>query len=351
MDIKACLPPGGLRAYEGSAVWTGAEMEDDESWLMVLDLDDVREIEAAMHAVRARGLAVSDIRREDFPLPRVAKKLARLRDELENGRGFMLTRGLPLRRYTLDEAQIIYFGLGAHVGRAVSQNAAGDLVGHVKTVDSAVQDPNKRGYMKRDRAGFHTDTSDWVSLMCWRKAKRGGESFVASSMTVHNIMLQERPDLLEELYQPFYLDKKDEEQPGDAPYYRLPVFSWHDGLISVRYSRGRTESAPRLDGVPDLTPRQIEAMDYLDSVVEREGVFLSMDFQVGDIQWLNNYVTFHSRNAYEDYADPAERRHLLRLWIAVDGGRALPESFLDVYHRDLTPGRRGGIPPLLKPAA
>ena len=347
MNMHPCLPPDGLKPYLGPSAWMGAEMADDESWLLVLDLDDIMEIEAALRSVRQRRISLTDIRRDDFSLPGLSQRLQGVRSELEHGRGFVLMRGLPLRRYTIEDAQTIYWGLCVQLGTAVSQNADGELMGHVTTVDSAVADPGKRGYMKPERAAFHTDTSDVVCLMCLRKAKRGGESFVASAMTVHNIMLEERPDLLEVLYQPFHLDKKDEEQPGDAPFYRLPVFSWHNGSIATRYSRGRTETAQRFPEVPRLKEEQVEAMDYLDSVAERVGVCLAMDFQVGDIQLLNNYVTLHSRNAYEDYATRGERRHLLRLWLALEGGRSLPDSFLDIYHGDLTPGRRGGIPPLV----
>ena len=344
MEIRPSKPPGGLLRYQGPAAWTGAEMTDDESWLLVLSLSEIEEIEAAMHDARACGADPGSITREKFPLPALSARMRDVRHELEDGKGFVLMRGLPLRRYSLQDAQLIFAGLGAHLGKAVSQNAAGERMTHVTTVDSVAGDPHARGYMKPVRAEFHTDTSDVVALMCWRKAKRGGESFVASAMTVHNIMLDERPDLLEVLYEPFFLDKKNEELPGDDPYYRLPVYSWHEGKISTRYSRGRTETGQRFADVPRLTDVQTKAMDYLDGILEREGVCLAMDFQVGDIQWLNNYVTFHARNAYEDYTIAGERRHLLRLWLAVDGGRELPESFLDVYHGDLAPGRRGGIP-------
>ena len=142
--------------------------------------------------------------------------------------------------------------------------------------------------MKPNRASFHTDTCDVVGLMCWRKAKRGGESFVASAMAVHNIMLEERPDLLDELYTPFCHDIKNEEQPDQDPFYRLPVFSWKDDLVSTRCSRSRILTGQRFEEVPRLTDRQIEAFDYLDRVVEREGVFLAMDFHIGDIQLVNN---------------------------------------------------------------
>ena len=204
-----------------------------------------------------------------------------------------------MRRYTLEGARLIYWGIGTHVGQAVSQNGDGDLIGDIKVVEAVLGDPHKRGYTKPGRASFHTDTCDTVGLMCWRKAKRGGEIFVASAMTAHNLMLEERPDLLAELYEPYCHDIKNEEQPGRLPYYTLPVFSWMDGLVSTRYSRSRIMSGQRFEDVPRITERQAEAFDFLDSVMAREGVALAMDFQVGDIQLVNNYVCFHSRNAYE----------------------------------------------------
>lgn len=347
MNIEACKPPGGLLPYEGPASWLGKDLEDDESWIHVFTLDEIVEIEQAMRSVQQSNLPLEEIGRKQFPLPSLEETFDNILKDLEGGRGFVLLRGLPLRRYTFEEAKIIYWGLGTYVGQAVSQNGDGDLIGHIRVVESVLSDPHKRGYMKPNRASYHTDTCDVVGLMCWRKAKRGGESFVASAMAVHNIMLKECPDLLEELYTPFYHDIKNEEQPGQAPYYILPVFSWKDGLISTRYSRSRIKTGQRFDEVPRLTDKQIAAFDYLDQVAEREGVFLAMDFQVGDIQLVNNYVCLHSRNAYEDYQLESERRYLLRLWLSQHEGRELPDSFLDVYHGNIEPNTaRGGIPPL-----
>ena len=347
MDIKACKPPNGLQPYEGPAAWLGKDLEDDESWIRVFSLEEIEEIETAMRAVQSTGAPIEDIGREQFPLPSLETSFAQIRADLEGGRGFVLLRGLPLRRYTFEEAKLIYWGLGTHVGHGVSQNGDGDLIGHIRVVEEVLNDPHKRGYMKPNRASYHTDTSDVVGLMCWRKAKRGGESFVASAMTVHNLMLEECPDLLEELYEPFYHDIKNEEQPNQAPYYKLPVFSWKEGLISTRWSRSRIRTGQRFDDVPRLTEKQLEAFKALDDTVEREGVALAMDFQVGDIQFVNNYVCLHSRNAYEDYHLESEKRYLLRLWLSQHDGRELPESFLDVYHGNIEPNTpRGGIPAL-----
>jgi hypothetical protein len=346
--VNSCKPPGGIQLVVGPSVWMGMEMEADESWLHIFTLEQLEEIDLMLRKVEHEAAPLYEINRLDYPLTTLQSTFDSIEADLERGRGFALMRGLPLRRYTLAQTQIIYWILGLNLGRAVSQNGLGELMGHVKVVDSVLEDPVKRGYMKPHHAPFHTDTCDIVGLMCLRKAKKGGESRIASAMTVHNILLNERLDLLEVLYEPFFLDIKDEQQLGKAPYYQLPVFSWKDDQVSTRYSRSRVNTGQRHEAVPRLTDKQVEAMNYLETVLERPGVTLPMDFQVGDIQWLNNYTIYHSRNAYIDYSAPSERRHLLRLWLAGYSARSLPLSFLDVYNGDLTQGLRGGIPRLVK---
>ena len=40
-----------------------------------------------------------------------------------------------------------------------------------------------------------------------------------------------------------------------------------------------------------------------------------MTLEPGDMQFANNYVTLHTRSAYEDHDDPAKKRLLWRLWL------------------------------------
>ena len=44
-----------------------------------------------------------------------------------------------------------------------------------------------------------------------------------------------------------------------------------------------------------------------------------MDFLEGDIQLISNHVTLHSRTAFDDHPELEKRRHLLRLWVSLDG--------------------------------
>jgi hypothetical protein len=56
----------------------------------------------------------------------------------------------------------------------------------------------------------------------------------------------------------------------------------------------------------------------MESIANEPALYLDMDFEPGDIQLLKNSAILHKRTAYEDWPDPARRRHLLRLWLSVE---------------------------------
>ena len=56
---------------------------------------------------------------------------------------------------------------------------------------------------------------------------------------------------------------------------------------------------------------------------------LNIEFRPGDIQFLSDHYIMHSRTAYEDYPEPENRRHLLRLWLASDSAPALADPYYE----------------------
>jgi hypothetical protein len=293
--------------------------------------------------VHARGLDVADIRREDFPLPTLGPVLDRLRGQVLDGRGFVLLRGVPVEGRPIAESAAAYWGLGTYFGVARSQNAKGHLLGHIYDLGgNSATDPNIRTYATSERQNFHIDRCDVVALLCLRRAKAGGLSAIASSMAVHNVMLERRPDLLERLYQPFPVDRRGEVPEGKAPFYDAPVFNEHAGRVSVLYSRLHIGSSQRFPEARRLAPEDIEALDMLAALAGDDELRLDMTFMPGDIQFLHNHTILHARTAYEDWLDAERKRHLLRLWLAPAGARPLPPVFAECYG-DITPGDRGGI--------
>ncbi len=245
-----------------------------------------------------------DIRREHFPLPTLARTLDRLVDEVLNRRGFVLIRGVPVEGRSMRACATTYWGIGAHIGGARSQNAMGHLLGHVRDLGlSAEKDPNVRIYQTAERQTFHTDWCDIVTLLCLKTAKRGGLSSIVSSMAIYNRMAAERPDLLQRLLVPFAMDRRGEVPPGAKPYTELPVFSAHAGLLSVLYSRRYIDSAQRFDAVRRLTAEDVAALDYFDMLANDSELRLDMEFRPGDVQLIHNHTILHDRTAYEDWPE------------------------------------------------
>ena len=326
------------------AAWIGPLIQQDRSWIHHLDTDALAEIDAALSHAKRAGARVP-YSKALFPLDRLAATLDGILDEIEHGRGFVLVRGIPRSRYTDEECELIYWGLGMHLGTPVSQNARGHLLGHVRDEGRLHADPNARGYQTNERMDFHTDMLpvDVLGLFCLRTAKRGGASKLVSALTVHNVLRAERPDLLEALYGMFHVDWRGEEPAGENPCFTLPMFSERDGMITTRIvSLPYYKSAARHDDQYRPAAIQLEALEKVQEIANRRELMLTMDFQEGDIQLINNHVLLHAREAYEDHPEPGRERHLLRMWIAVDDMRRRPlaEALAERYRWV----QRGGIP-------
>jgi hypothetical protein len=333
------------KPIEGPSAWTGAEMRlREQEWIYRLSPPEIAEIKAAVQGLRARGLDIAAIRREDFPLPTLGPVLDRLRASVLQGRGFVLLRGMPVEGRPVEESATAYWGVGTYFGSARSQNAKGHLLGHVYDLGRGLSatNPHLRSYATAERQKFHIDRCDIVALLCLRRAKSGGLSAIVSSMTLHNVMAERRPDLLERLYQPFPVDRRGEVPLGKAPFYDAPVFNEYAGKLSVLYSRLHIGSAQRFPEARRLTDADFEALDMLADLAGDPELRLDMTFMPGDIQFLHNHTILHARSEYEDWPEVERKRHLLRLWLAPPDARPLPPVFAECYG-GLTIGDRGGI--------
>lgn len=339
-DLKILeLPP----EIVGLSAWYGPAMQADRSWLEHFAPAEIAEIEAATRALADNpAVNMAALRANDFPLPTLAPRLARLRHDILHGRGFALMRGLPVQRWARRETVIAFLGLGSHFGSARSQNAKGHVLGHVKDMGLSSDDPNVRIYQTHERQTFHTDSCDIVGLLCLQAAKAGGQSALVSSVTIFNEMRRRRPDLLAWLFAPIETDRRGEVPAGEKPYFTIPTYNWHAGLLSAIYQRQYIESARRFADVPPLTGEQREAYDMFDALANDPALNFQMDLQPGDVQLVHNHTLLHDRTAFDDWAEPSRRRHLLRLWLAPDDARPLPSAFTQRFG-SIRPGDRGGV--------
>lgn len=333
------LPP----EQTGAAAWYGPEIAKRDDWMMPLSAAEVAEVEAATQALVARDADIAVLKPQDFPLPTLGAKLrSRVDDEVLNGRGFLLLRGLPVERWSIRESATAFFGLGAHLGSARSQNGKGHVLGHVQDLGLDVNDPNVRIYQTHERQTYHTDSCDIVGLLCLKTAWSGGLSALVSSTTIFNEMRRRRPDLLKLLFQPIATDRRGEVPEGQKPFFEIPVFNWHQGYLTAIYQRQYIDSAQRFPEAPRHTPELVEALDMFDSLANDPALNTFMEFKPGDVQLVHNHTMLHDRTGFDDWPEPERRRHLLRLWLAAEGARPLPEIFAQRYGQ-VTIGDRGGI--------
>src|SRR4029077_5251471 len=231
----------------------------------------------ALAAVKKKGLAWSQITRQDFPLASLNSLVADIAGELENGVGIMKLRGFPVDKYDEDDLRRVYFGLGAHLGTPVFQNRSGELMRAIR--DEGAHVGRTYGETKDQKGGtflssyartltngtlrFHTDRTDVVGLLCVRQAQKGGVSVLASTPAVHNAILTKRPDLLDELFHDYWRSRFGEEGTGKdgagttrATAYPLPIFGVRDGKFTSHYSLTFIEAAQLAPDIPKHTPKQ-----------------------------------------------------------------------------------------------
>ncbi|MBW7967168.1 TauD/TfdA family dioxygenase [Bradyrhizobium sp. BR 10261] len=277
-----------------------------------------------------------DLTPEDFPLPVMGRRLAAVVSSLETGRGFALLRGLPVEDLSEDQARLMAWGVGLHVGVALPQNANGALIHDVRDRGESSA-TTLRGNGSTEEIAYHVDPCDVVALFCRRVAAAGGESFLCSSRAIHDTIRSRRPDLLDLLYQPFHF-----AELGSGGVYACPIFGCADGFFTSHYYKARILKAATMPNVPRLTEAQLEAIDLIQKLASDPKYHIAMKLKVGDLQLVNNHVVYHRRSSYDDHSDPDMKRHLFRLWFAVPGSRPLDSAFGGFWNQTAASTVRGG---------
>lgn len=346
--MRANLQPIG-----GRAAWTGADLAGDAGWRFQLDADAVAELHAATAAVDGRDQPHFSAR--DFPLPRLRPLLDAMARELEDGRGVVRIAGLPVEGTDRRVLRRTFWGLCANLGTPLPQNTSGEVVGEVKdeTGTGAAITGAAGGAVPSARARsrstgplrFHTDKCDVLALLCASNGIAGGISRIVSTVAIHDLLAREKPDLLEVLYQDFWrMRPADEEGDSAEKLFRMPVFArGPDGSFTSQYSRTYVEMAHAEPGVPPLRLEQIAAMDTLADAADR--LCLELPFAPGEMQLMNQHVTYHGRTAYADDAASGASRVLLRIWLAMPNSRALPAGHQVQWGATEAGALRGGAMP------
>jgi alpha-ketoglutarate-dependent taurine dioxygenase len=277
-----------------SGAWRGADLERREDlWLYQLTAAEVAELGRAIVHVRSLGKDLHRVTADDFPLVELAPALVDWLTRLERGLGFVLVRGFPVREWSTQDAAIAYWIIGRHLGEPVSQNTAGEVLVDIRDTGASETDHNTRLYRTRAELSFHTDGADIIGLQCLRAAKSGGVSRICSSIYVHDEIVRRRPDLAPLLFETYQHHAHGQFGPQGPKTFPYQIVTLRDGTFRMFLLPWYIRNAA--DDFPDVA--------------------LDMSFQPGDMQFLKNSVILHARSDYEDFDDPREKRHLLRLWL------------------------------------
>ena len=325
------------------AVWSANDLDSDRSWIYPISKDHVHELVRTVARLKAADIDLISITPSLYKMSTLSPYLWQIKEEILEGRGIALIRGVPVQDFDRAEAAIAFWVIGQHIGVPVSQNAKGHLLGHVADLGGkTLENPSHRGYQTRESLPYHCDSCDIVSLLCLHPSKSGGESLVASSLSIYNEILNRAPELAAELSKPIYRDRRNEIPKGKDPWFLLPVFNFRDGFLSVSWQGGYILSAQRFPSLPRHSPKLIAAIKLFNKLAHE--LSYAMDFRRGDIQFLHNHVTVHSRTEFEDYPEIYRRRNLLRLWLSTPDGRPLSKSYFNRYgHLEKGSRPSGGV--------
>ncbi len=300
---------------DGATVWNAADIAERDDWRYELSAAELADIHEALEHAKATGKETTQLTREDFPLTVLEGPIARWMKALQRGAGFINVKGLPTDRYDDDELAVIHWGIGTHMGTGVSQNAAGDLLSHIRDVGANPADRGKRLYKTNVELGYHSDGSDIVGLMCIRPSKFGGSNRLASCGAIYNEIIRRRPDLLPLLYEPFYWDRNNEQADGEDPYFVLPICMGNEEFFRFFYIGWYIRNAQRHADVPRLSAEQVQLLDLIDEIAAEPEFHVEFRMEPGEINYLKNSAALHMRTAFEDFEEPERKRHLVRLWL------------------------------------
>lgn len=310
------------RPMTGPQVWDRAAI-DDASYLLMLEPHQADACLRIRADLRRRGKRIDTVEAADFIDLALAEVADAIGTQVHSGPGFIVVRGLPFDGWTDEEASMLYWGLGTHLGRPLPQNRAGERVYLVQDTGATLMEA--RGSKTNLGMIYHTDSAaafvgsrpDILALMCLRKALSGGESLMISGHTAYNALLATRPDLVEVLYGEFLFDRSKDTAEGEDPVSRGAVFTDTAAGVRIRYNRLHIELGHHFSGIP-LTALQREALDAFDAILNDPANAIDFTMEPGDVFFADNATMLHNRNVFTDATEVEKRRCLVRLWLATD---------------------------------
>ena len=94
----------------GPTSWLGPDHQRSDEWILELEETHRQELLGALGAAEVAGLDFLEMTRESFPLPTTGPLLVSMLDDLLEGRGFVLLRGVPIEGLSERQIELLYWG-------------------------------------------------------------------------------------------------------------------------------------------------------------------------------------------------------------------------------------------------
>ncbi|KAM0463915.1 hypothetical protein ACHAO4_000640 [Trichoderma viride] len=308
------LPNGFPSALDSPLAWTGQQLARQSDYIHHLSENEIEEIEAALNQFKALELDGDLVTPDTFPLPTVGPNvLSRMRDDLHQGKGFAVLRGLDSKKYSVEDLTTIYLGVQAHIAnRCGRQDKKGNMLVHIVADNSSKEKAEHHRHSTSPITFHNEEAGDIVSWLTRNAAKSGGKCIIASTYTVYNVLSATRPDLIRTLAR--------SDWPFAFPKFQCrPVFFYEDGRLITNFGRAAlmgSAAHARPAHLPTLTANQIEALDAIQDIAEATKFEFST--KAGDMHFINNLAVLHRRAGFVNGAEADQRRHLVRMRLRDD---------------------------------
>ncbi|KAF5245829.1 hypothetical protein FAUST_1616 [Fusarium austroamericanum] len=317
-------------ALTGPLVWSGQDFQGDQTYTLRLSDEEAGEVESALASFKALGLDGDEVSADNFPLPNLSRRLRASAETLHLGRGFVVIRGIHGSKYTVEDSVTIFLGVASYIAdKRGLQDRKGNMLSHITdskewtTPAYARHGIHTKGSLFAIQP-FHTDMGcDILSLQVRDSANKGGNTYLSSSWTVFNKLLDREPEVIKTLLTPNWPVQLSGRK---ATFYLAPVLTFHDGKLLISLDPHRLGPHPIwTNGVPALTEVQLNALKAVSDAASE--VELQLKLETGDLLFFNNLALVHRRDAYTD--DDKSARHMVRLWLRSQKyGWAIPDGLL-----------------------
>ena len=323
-QVPTAAPAVRTAPFAGPIAWDRDSLGKDDG-LLRLDAESRRELDRIVDVLRHNPLPTTMLVPDEFDMPACRALMARAKEILERGVGFVILDRLPMEDYSVDEARSVYWLLAQLVSRPVAQSWDGKVIYDVRDFGKPPGN-GVRPDVTNAEQNFHTDNSynlcppDHVALLCLRPAMEGGISGVVSFYAVYNEMLRSHPGLVARLFQPYLFDRQREHAPDEPRVLSHSLFEYDGERLVCRLSRRHVVNGHAMAGQA-LDAEGLEALETLERTMMQPRFAREFFFEPGQIQIVDNIRCGHRRTGFKDYPEEDRKRHLVRLWLREKGRR------------------------------